>query len=434
MKLYSRTFHLALSLSLLLSVAGGVRPARGNDGSGDEQKNDEREFPGKMKDRSTVEWIIAAPGLLVNIPLKIMFKGIGFTAGYIDESRLTDRVDNFLTSADGTKGVRPVYTSRGGGGLKFFNKDVLNEGSKLEISAAAGMRLRQHYQVAFKRLSISNEDLFASFHAGYQMQPDERFFGIGPATTPEDESNFAHEHTSVSAELGVRLRRQIELAVSAGFENNTILGGKLDDVKSTSDVFTGASLPGLDTEIRLVQAGLVLQFDSRKSPLNTVNGVEAIVSGAFSGQPDGDDYAFWKLSAVIKCFIHLFYNRALVLRVAGEATEPLSGKAVPFFSLSELGREDTIRGFSRGRFRDLDKILGSLEYHYPVWWRSERKVTSFLFVDAGQVANDMSRQLDWEDVQVSFGGGFSYANDEGESLRFLVGKSKEQYRFYLDLN
>ncbi len=53
---------------------------------------------------------------------------------------------------------------------------------------------------------------------------------------------------------------------------------------------------------------------------------------------------------------------------------------------------------------------------------------------AGQVANDMLRDVSWENAQVGFGGGFAYVSDDGESLKFMVGKSKEQLRFYLVLN
>ena len=79
-------------------------------------------------------------------------------------------------------------------------------------------------------------------------------------------------------------------------------------------------------------------------------------------------------------------------------------------------------------------VLGSIEYSYPIWFGREGAVDAFLFLDAGQVAENIFKDLRSEDLQVGYGFGLRFSGNLAEALRITVGKSKERFRFYLDLN
>lgn len=421
-------------LGMFCFLSAGISEPIRADEAKPKENDKKREYPRRLKNREIHEWIVSAPGLLLYLPVKAVFKGIGNTIGYVDESRLVPRTKDFLTSDDGLRAVRPTYSSRKGAGFKLYQKNLVNEDSKLELLTTAGLRHRQNYQFSFKRLGLIDDKLYSSFALGYQKQPDEYFFGIGPRTHKDDESNFAHEHAFVSAVLGSSPINVLDLAASFRLENNTILGGKNTRIPSTTDQPEFSMLPGMESEIKMFGVGLVVNLDTRETRASTSTGPEIAINGGFFDQLEGDEYAFWKLSADLKLHIHLFYGRAVVFRVAGEMTEPLSDKAVPFYSLSEMGSRETIRGFERGRFRDLDKVLGSIEYKYPIWKTRQNSLMSFLFVDAGQVADDITRDIKWDDVRVGFGGGISLSGPEGDSLMLVLAKSKEQFRLYAVLN
>ena len=118
------------------------------------------------------------------------------------------------------------------------------------------------------------------------------------------------------------------------------------------------------------------------------------------------------------------------MRFAGELRDPFKNRQIPFYYLSELGRSETIRGFTRGRFRDRDMVLGSLEYIYPIW----EKMNAHLFFDTGTVASNIFRYFDTADLKNGYGIGFSVWDNEGILGNFTVAHSSDRFRFYLDLN
>ena len=132
----------------------------------------------------------------------------------------------------------------------------------------------------------------------------------------------------------------------------------------------------------------------------------------------------------IRHHIHLFYGRTVMLRLAGEIRRPLQGRRVPFFYLSELGRSETIRGFNQGRFRDNDMILGSIEYRYPVW----RTISSVIFMDAGQVTNDMMTELRGDHFACGYGFGVRIQSRDRLFLRSDIAFSKDGFRLYVNVN
>ena len=119
-----------------------------------------------------------------------------------------------------------------------------------------------------------------------------------------------------------------------------------------------------------------------------------------------------------------------MLRIAGEIAEPFAGKRIPFYYLSELGEQETIRGFTRGRFRDNDVILSSLEYRYPIW----RRFDAGLFVDFGQVSPNVFENISRKDFHTGFGGTLYFWLNERAVVRFIAGRSKERTRLYFSVN
>jgi outer membrane protein assembly factor BamA len=116
--------------------------------------------------------------------------------------------------------------------------------------------------------------------------------------------------------------------------------------------------------------------------------------------------------------------------------EDTENKEIPFYLLSELGSDETIRGFSRGRFRDKDALLASAEYRYPIWEDHPNSLDAFIFIDAGQVADFMLEDFKKDNTQFGYGLGFRFYNDEKDDLmgKISFGFSKERFRVVFALD
>jgi outer membrane protein assembly factor BamA len=125
----------------------------------------------------------------------------------------------------------------------------------------------------------------------------------------------------------------------------------------------------------------------------------------------------------------------LAVCFAGEVRRPYDNSVIPFYYLSELGTAESIRGFARGRFRDRDMLLGSLEYRYPVWrnW-NERGMDLILFADTGQVANNIFEEAEMKNFKTGVGFGYRLWNLKGLVSTLYMAHSEDGWRIYFELN
>lgn len=388
----------------------------------------------RYRGRTTVEDLVSIPGYLVYAPLKSVFEVQKFLIQQAFVTRVTERnfivkiVDVFVAD-DGRRGILPTYSSSSGGGLKFYQKGLFTPNSKLSLSATVGLRERHQYRLKFKNIELSRR-VNSQFLIKYHFQSDESFYGIGPQTGEDDRTNFANEFVTAELNIGIRLSRKNRVGIIAGFDRNYISRGRNRKYPSTTEVTSFASLPGMETAVKMGKLELGIQHDSRNHPGSPTSGFEALLCGAIFQQLDDDQYGFSRLVADVSRYFNLFYNRTVKLRLAGEFTESFRNRQTPFYYLSEMGRSETIRGFARGRFRGKDMVLGSIEYIYPIW----AKINAHLFFDTGTVASDMFKDFDTSNLKNGYGIGFSMWNNEEVLSDFTIAHSKEGFRFYLELN
>ena len=386
--------------------------------------------PEKLGGKSTWEHIVSFPGTLIYLPLELVFELQKELVDLAFDSEVIAKVHDFLSSDDGRRGVIPAYAARTGGGIKLYQKGLISPKSKLTLSLTAGPKQRQRYQLRFKRVSLFGGALSSDSLIRYQLLSNEAFFGIGP-DSQESESNFAHQQATAEVSLGTDSARRISLHAIFGVDFNEISEGKDKDQRSTTDPLPNQDLPpGVEEEIPIGRLQIGLRYDSKNRPGNPSKGIDASLAAGIFQELDDDQFGFWKVSADLTTYIHLFYNRVLALRVAGELREPFSDREIPFYYLSELGRQETIRGFKRGRFRDRHMVLASAEYRYPIW----RMADAILFVDVGQVAHDIFNDLSSDNFEVGYGGGIRFWGEEGLITSFVIGKSDDGFRFYFGLN
>lgn len=419
---------IILLLNLITVNAFGESPDN-------EAKNDtmliQIDYPKRLPARTTWEKIASFPGAIMFIPFQLTYWAAQAAMGVEYEVPFVVKIADLMIADDGSRSLLPTYGPRRGGGVKYKQKNLLSSQSIMDITATVGLRNRSMYRFRFRDIDISNGKFKAGFLAKYTLMPDEKFYGLGMKSDEENESNFAWEQISVELSIGKRYFDKIKADVFLEYQRNNILKGRDDTLPSTTELYNNATLPGLEAGIELAGGRFEFAFDSKNHPGKPTAGWEILLSGGALRETDGNRYGFWESSVDIKRYFHLFYGRYLIFRAAVRTTEPFSKREVPFFYYSQIGRWSTIRGFTRGRFRDRDLLLGSIEYRWPLM---PKFLDASLFIDAGQVGHDLLNDFSGDDFEITYGIGLIGWQDGGTIVKAEIGKSSEQIRFNLKFN
>jgi hypothetical protein len=428
-----RTTVLCFSIIFIFTVYAPIFSQKPDSASSISSQSDMakvKELRGQYKNRTIWDQIFAFPGRLLFFPLKLILIGAKESIIFIDESKIIPKVQDFLIADDGSRVAVPTYTSRIGVGIKYRQYGLLNPESRLSFLVMLGLSQRQRYAIDLERVSLLKARLYSSYGGLYEKLTTELFYGIGPDARKRDKTNYTREGVAAKIALGVNIAKYTSFESHLGFELNNILPGKSNEYPSTDEIYDSETSPGLDSEVKLAKIEFKLLHLSINRPGNPSSGFDAQAKFGFSQQISDDQFEFFKFYFDVKRYIHLFYKRVLMLRIATELTEPLSGKQVPFYYLSELSEDNSFRGLDRGRFRDLDMIMGTAEFRYPI----SRNLEAMIFADAGQVSSNIIENYTNENLEVSYGGGLRFISGGGGVTKLEIGKSKDGFLIKFTLN
>ncbi len=435
---YLSVFFLAISVMVLTFDVGPSHCQIKNVSDKVEhrtQQTDSRTvFSEKLRSEEKWETIVNIPGRLVFSPVQITCMGREEIVEEVDESKIVQRVIEYLSQYK-PRGFSGQYSSRYGGGLLFYHKipPYIDE-SQFDVSAQLGSRGRKRYRMRLKELQPFGKRFSTDIILYYQFLSDESFFGTGNDSKYSDESKFAHKQTTVEASFKAFISKQTMFEARFGIDRNNIENARTEQDENlpyTTALYNEAQLPGLKKESNIARIKFALTSNSiNKSARPSAGGFLSVDGGIFNDF-NNDEFGFWKLSGSYKHYIHLFYDRTISLRVAAATVEEFSGKNIPFFYLSELGTEETIRGFTRGRFYEKDMLLGTVEYNYPVW---RDLIDAGLFVDAGEVSPNIFKEFSFNDLHFGYGGFFNIWGKDKLQAQIMVGRSRDRTRYYFGWN
>lgn len=395
------------------------------------QAPDDSTFAEKRPSRTTWERVVDFPSDVVDVVLAVPFGAAKKSVAFVYDHHVIERVTDLLTADDGSWAVVPVVKASGGGGLKYVHRGLVTQPSKLSVHAAASRYRKQDYGVSMERMALFGGALSSGVGVSYEFKSDEEFFGLGPATDPDNESNYTLERAAADVRVGHRWgeRATAYVGASTGFEQNNVLAGRDSDTRNMLGLPVAATLAGVGDRVRVARVGLNASLDTRDFEGSPTSGSLATMGADWYTDVEGAAYGFFKLRADASTNVEIAYRRVFELRVAGEFTPRDGDRAIPFYYLSTLGYFETIRGFSKGRFRDANAVLASLEYRWPV----RHGADATLFVDAGNVY-DNPDHFRGSDIAVGWGGGFRVYNRRGLVATLEAGKSREEWRLYFELN
>ncbi|MGH1362562.1 MAG: BamA/TamA family outer membrane protein [Calditrichia bacterium] len=386
--------------------------------------------------KSNFEKVIDLPGEIIFLPFRLIFGATSSGIAVVYDNHLLPRIASALTSDDGKRGLRPIYSSRSGFGLKFFWKDFITPGGRLTPKASIGLLRRQAYELSAKRITILNGNLVIGASAGYYNMPDESFFGVGINAPEEDRANYAREMAAFELNLGPNFTPRLKTDLTFGYEINNILPGRSSTRDQLGEVFDLTTLSGVETGVKLGRAAISLEYNGTNSLGNPSSGfLASFHTGLYSQMGDEEQYGFTRTGVDLSQHFNLFKERTLVLRLAAEDVAARDDKEIPFYYLSEIGSQETVRGFPRGRFHDEDMLLGSAEYRFPLRNRTTKEsISALFFVDAGKVTPDLYDSFNADNLEVTYGLGFRVWKQSGLLTKFEVGFSSDGFRLILSID
>ncbi len=101
---------------------------------------------------------------------------------------------------------------------------------------------------------------------------------------------------------------------------------------------------------------------------------------------------------------------------------------VPWNRLPDLGGDDAMRGYLKGRYRDNQMAMAQLEYRVPLYWR----VGMVFWGGAGSVAPEVSSLTD--NLLTTYGAGLRFKIKDKVNVRADIGVGEDETSFYFHVN
>ena len=245
------------------------------------------------------------------------------------------------------------------------------------------------------------------------------FFGIGIDAPESAEEWYQARSISTTASVRRRFGQAVYGQLGYRFSNTDIR-----DAEENGVIERGELLGAKGGVMSQLTSGLA--WDTRDNLFAPLRGSLVQVTAANSDDAFGSDYRFGRYALDARRYITL--GRGLL---AGQAyVEATSGDA-PFDQLSLVGSNTTMRGYTRGRYRDRHLAAAQIEYRLPVVGR----IGVAAFAGGGTVAPALS-DLASSKLLPSVGAGLRYLllPKQRTTVRVDYGVGKGSSGLYIAFN
>ncbi len=269
-----------------------------------------------------------------------------------------------------------------------------------------------------------NQALTAYASARYSDFTSQRFFGIGPDSSSQEETSYRLESRRVGA--GVSYRPLAFLEVGTEVALLGVSPGPGSREPSLESILDPGEVPGLfqRREFLVSKSRAAFRFFDGGYPRGGVSALLEFERYAGRGAEGG---SFSRFSAEVQGQIPLgTRSRRLAFRARTTHGAPDAGEEIPFYLLDTIGGATTLRGFAEDRFRDRHTLLMNLEYRWEVWSYADFA----LFSDAGKVFDRLA-DLGLSRLKSSLGFGVRFHTPGGLQLRIDVARSNEGFRVHV---
>jgi outer membrane protein assembly factor BamA len=290
---------------------------------------------------------------------------------------------------------------------------------------------------AFYRLRFTDPEIFDPRvlflgWTAYENDRTARFFGIGATSREDDETNYTLRQWGGQVSVGWRFQPHLIASVTERVRQVTIRPGVVDTLPYLKDVFR--DIPGENGAFVWAHR-LALTFDSRDAIETPTRGGFGQIFLEVAEEALGSDATFVRYGLEGRLLWSHFGDR-LVTAVRG-LIERADGSDLPFFELSALGGDDTLRGFGDNRFLDEGRFMVNAEERIKVYQLHYGNVRTdielAIFAEAGRVFRSFS-DLGSGKVQAVWGGGIRFVAAQQIVAKIDVGIGSEGAAIFTGLD
>lgn len=329
------------------------------------------------------------------------------TASYSPETKL----------ALGAQAIVSFYTDKNNRNLRP---------SSIQAVAEAGGNKYKYIKLKGDIWTNNNDNhYFADIKYRNLMIP---FYGTGANTLKEDEDILREKKFTILSYAEKKIANNWYAGIRAGFENysyaDTAAGG----------IFTTEGFDKFRNG-RVLFAGLQQSWDTRNNLFSATRG--HYFNTSFSYAPDffkENNFTGTILTADFRKFIPL--QEKLTLGIHAISQNYFSAASMPFYLMPQMGNDEMMRGYFRGRYRDRHYSAAQTEIRY----RFIPRLSLAAFGGTGQVYGKES--FSFANFKPNYGAGIRYYFDleKNQAIRIDYGfgekvpGEKRQKGLYFSLN
>jgi len=279
-------------------------------------------------------------------------------------------------------------------------------GKELRGIASWSERIERKFLLSYVDPGFSNGRYSIGFSATHFKNATMRFFGLGPTTHKNDQTNYTAEETRFNWKFGVYANEVTQIAVSQRLRHmEAVQEGAATSFPFSADVFPTA--PGTGGATILGQR-ISFHYDTRNNLVTPTDGAAVTAYAELNYNfKNGSDPLYSRYGVEVKKMFASESKRAILV-VRGELQATL-GTDVPFYEQSSLGGQNNLRGFGVDRYIDKQLIAFSVEERIHILRTRLAGVMADFeiapFIDTGQVFNSY-RNVSFKDYRITPGVGF----------------------------
>jgi hypothetical protein len=216
----------------------------------------------------------------------------------------------------------------------------------------------------YQDATLLNTAVDLSLRVQYNTDSGQRFFGFGPDTEKDKETNYKEEYFMyrVTAGVPIFLQSRWRVHLSDMFTTNKLSDGPIPNLDSFTRTFPGAAHPGF----KPIHADrLILDYDTRDHAVTTSQGAYLQSFAELAAKDLGSSQDFARYGLDMR-YYHRWREDSSRVTAVQTQFEQVTGDAA-FWLQPRLGGKYCLRAYGSGRYTERGLLTANVEQRFTLY-------------------------------------------------------------------